>query len=84
MDKPADPAVEAQLAAVALAERTGVDAHDVAVVLGSGWAPAARQLSEADGITAIVPMAELPGFSPPSAEGHGGQVLSMRIGAHRV
>ena len=84
MDKPADPAVEAQLAAVALAERTGVDAHDVAVVLGSGWAPAARQLSEAGGTTAIVPMAELPGFSPPSAEGHGGQVLSLRIGAHRV
>ena len=84
MDKPADPAVEAQLAAAALAERTGVDAHDVAVVLGSGWAPAARQLSEAGGTTAIVPMAELPGFTPPSAQGHGGQVLSLRIGAHRV
>ena len=33
---------------------------------------------------AAVPMAELPGFTPPSAEGHGGQVLSLRIGPHRV
>lgn len=81
VDEPADPAAVAGLAATALAERTGVAAHDVAVVLGSGWAPAARQLGDA---IAIVPMDELPGFSPPSAQGHGGQVLSLRIGAHRV
>ncbi len=76
-----DPATEARRAAAALAERTGVDAHDVAVVLGSGWAPAASQLGDP---TAVVPMAELPGFTPPSAQGHGGQVLSLRVGAHRV
>lgn len=76
-----EPAVEARLAAAALAERTGVDGHDVAVVLGSGWAPAAAQLGD---VTAVVPMAELPGFTPPSAQGHTGQVLSLRIGAHRV
>ncbi|GJF17186.1 purine nucleoside phosphorylase [Mycolicibacterium cyprinidarum] len=75
------PAVDAQLAAAALADRTGVDAHDVAVVLGSGWAPAATQLGDA---VAIVPMDELPGFTPPSAQGHRGQVLSLRVGAHRV
>lgn len=76
-----DPAAAAQLAANALRERTGVDAHDVAVVLGSGWAPAAAQIGEA---TAVVPMAELPGFTPPSARGHGGQVLSLRVGPHRT
>ncbi|AFM16025.1 purine nucleotide phosphorylase [Mycolicibacterium chubuense NBB4] len=76
-----DPAVAAREAAGALAERTGVDAHDVAVVLGSGWAPAAARLGEP---TAAIPMAELPGFSPPSAQGHGGQVLSLRVGPHRV
>lgn len=76
-----DPATEARRAAAALAERTGVDAHDVAVVLGSGWAPAASQLGDP---TAVVPMAELPGFTPPSAQGHGGQVLSLRVGPHRV
>jgi purine-nucleoside phosphorylase len=67
--------------AEAVAERTGVDHHDVAVVLGSGWAPAVAELGDP---VAVVPMAELPGFTPPSAAGHGGQVLSVRIGAHRV
>ncbi len=76
-----DPAAHARQAADALARRTGVDSHDVAVVLGSGWAPAATRLGEP---TAAVPMAELPGFTPPSAQGHGGQVLSVRVGAHRV
>ncbi|MGE0220277.1 purine-nucleoside phosphorylase [Mycolicibacterium sp.] len=75
------PAEQAQQAAAALAERTGVPAHDVAVVLGSGWAPAAARLGDP---TAVVPMADLPGFTPPSAAGHRGQVLSLRIGTHRV
>ena len=75
------PAEEAQQAATALAERTGVAAHDVAVVLGSGWAPAAAQLGEP---TAVVAVSELPGFTPPRAQGHDGQALSLRIGAHRV
>ena len=75
------PDEEAQQAARALAERTGVDRHDVAVVLGSGWAPAAERLGDT---AAAVPMAELPGFTPPSAQGHGGQVLSLRVGGHRV
>ena len=36
----AEPAAEpAQDAARALAAATGVDRHDVAVVLGSGWVP---------------------------------------------
>lgn len=76
-----DPATEARLAANALSERTGVGTHDVAVVLGSGWAPAATQLGQP---SAVIPMAELPGFTPPSAAGHGGQVLSLQVGAHRV
>nr|WP_260762421.1 purine-nucleoside phosphorylase [Mycobacterium sp. SMC-4] len=74
-------AVAAQAAAAELAQRTGVEQHDVAVVLGSGWAPAASELGEP---TAVVAMADLPGFSPPSAQGHSGQVLSLRLGAHRV
>lgn len=81
MDVPNDPHTLAREAAAALADRTGIGTHDVAVVLGSGWAPAASQLGDA---TAAVPMAELPGFSPPSAEGHGGQVMSLRVGPHRV
>ena len=64
-----------------MAELTGVDHHDVAVVLGSGWAPAVAALGTP---VAEVPMAKLPGFLPPSADGHRGQALSVVIGAKRV
>ncbi|MGV0834319.1 purine-nucleoside phosphorylase [Mycolicibacterium thermoresistibile] len=76
-----DPDAAATQAAAAIAERTGVSDHDVAVVLGSGWSPAVAELGEP---VAAVPMAELPGFSPPTAAGHQGQLMSMRVGAHRV
>jgi purine-nucleoside phosphorylase len=68
-------------AANAIRDRTGVDEHDVAVILGSGWAPGVVELGDP---VAVVPMAELPGFTPPTASGHGGQVLSLRVGNHRV
>jgi purine-nucleoside phosphorylase len=58
-----------------------VNQHDVAVTLGSGWAPAVAELGDP---VAVVPMAELPGFTPPTATGHGGEVLSLRIGDRRV
>ncbi|WP_264068164.1 purine-nucleoside phosphorylase [Mycolicibacterium komossense] len=76
-----DPAAAAQQAAAAIAERTGVARHDVAVVLGSGWAPAAGALGTP---SAVVPMSELPGFTPPSAAGHGGQVISLTVADNRV
>lgn len=75
------PEAAADETAAAIRDRTGVNRHDVAVVLGSGWAPAVEQLGSP---VAVVPMAELPGFTPPTAEGHGGQVLSVRVGQHRV
>ncbi|CPZ57609.1 Purine nucleoside phosphorylase [Mycobacteroides abscessus] len=67
----------AALAAAEIATRTGVPAHRVAVVLGSGWAPAAGELGTP---ATTIPMADLPAFSPPSAAGHGGSVLSVPIG----
>ncbi len=76
-----DPDPVAGQAAAVIAERTGVATHDVAVVLGSGWAPAAAELGDPG---AVVPMSELPGFIPPSAAGHSGQLLSIRIGDRRV
>ena len=71
----------AQEAATAIGDRTGGDSHDVAVVLGSGWAPAADALGVP---TAEIAMADLPGFTPPTAAGHGGRVRSVQIGDHRV
>ena len=72
---------DAARAAEVLAERTGADRHDVAVVLGSGWAPAAAALGAPAAETA---MSELPGFSAPGADGHRAQVLSVTVGRHRV
>jgi purine-nucleoside phosphorylase len=75
------PDAVAQKSAVDIRQRTGVDEHDVAIVLGSGWAPAVDELGDP---VAVVPIAELDGFIPPSAEGHGGQMLSLRLGDQRV
>ncbi|HEX9831733.1 MAG TPA: purine-nucleoside phosphorylase [Mycobacterium sp.] len=75
------PDAVAQKSAVEIRQRTGVDEHDVAIVLGSGWAPAVDELGDP---VAVVPIAELAGFTPPAAAGHGGQMLSLRVGDHRV
>lgn len=80
-ETPSDPGDLARRAAEVIAERTGVAEHDVAIVLGSGWPPAAAALGTP---TTVLAQAELPGFSPPTAVGHTGELLSMRIGAHRV
>ena len=77
----ADPEGAARAAATALAERTGSDTHDVAVVLGSGWAPAADVLGEPD---IEIPMAELSGFAVPRAPGHSGTVRSLELAGRRV
>ncbi len=55
--------------------------HDVAVIMGSGWAPAADAFGRAESSVAI---AELPGFAVPTAVGHGGEVRSVRVGDKRV
>ena len=81
MTETADPYRAAQASAARLAELTGVSRHDVAVVLGSGWAPAADALGSAD---AEVPLAALGGFPPPTVSGHSPAVRSLRAGDGRV
>jgi purine-nucleoside phosphorylase len=76
-DPATDPAVVALAAAEALAARTGVDRHDVALVLGSGWAPAADLLGDP---LAELATTDLPGFVQPAVAGHVGRVRSVRIG----
>jgi purine-nucleoside phosphorylase len=70
-------AVEAADAAARLRELTGVERHDVALVMGSGWLPAVDALGEA---TAEVPTTDLPGFAPPAVVGHAGRIRSVRSG----
>jgi purine-nucleoside phosphorylase len=78
---PRDHPYEAALAsAEVLRDLTGVERHDVAVVLGSGWKPAADRMGE---VVAEVPMVELGGFPPAAVEGHGSTVRSIANGEHR-
>jgi purine-nucleoside phosphorylase len=82
-----DPYAAAAASAAVLAERTGQREHDVAIVLGSGWAPAADALGQGQpaGRAAIeVPLADLGGFPPPTVPGHSPVVRSMAIGGRRV
>ncbi len=71
------PQRAADAAAAVLAERTGAERHDVALVLGSGWATAGDLLGEA---LAEVPADEVPGFHKPSVVGHVGMLRSVGIG----
>jgi len=71
----------ARRAAEELAARLGVDRHDAAVVLGSGWREAADGLGT---LVAEVPMAEVAGFLAPTAAGHGGMVRSVAIAGLRM
>jgi len=81
VDADSTPAELARTAAEHVAEVTGVPQHDVALVLGSGWLPAAHALGKAD---AEVPLADLPGFTAPAVAGHGGTLRSVRVGNRRV
>ena len=74
----ADPLAAAAASAARLAERTGQPAHDVAVVLGSGWSPAADALARGlDATVTQVPVADLGGFPPSTVPGHAGLALSL-------
>ncbi len=68
-------------AADALRERTGGGDHDIALVMGSGWLPAADALGEPE---FEIPAHELPGFSAPAVAGHGGTIRSVRVGNLRA
>ena len=76
-----DPYQAARASAARLAELTGQPRHDVAVVLGSGWAPAADALGST---AAEVPLDALGGFPPPTVGGHSPVVRSLRAGAVRA
>jgi purine-nucleoside phosphorylase len=77
IDDPAtDPREPARRAAARLAELTGVDRHDVALVLGSGWGPTADLLGET---VAEVPAAQVPGFHASGIPGHSGSLRSVAI-----
>ena len=76
-----DPSELADNAAAQLAEATGVEAHDAALVLGSGWVPAIEGLGQT---VAEVTVTDLAGFLPPAVEGHAGRIRSLDVDGVRV
>ena len=77
-----DPFDLADRAAAALAGATGVERHEVAVVLGSGWRPAADRMGET---VAELATTDLPGFPAATVAGHAGGVRSIAApGGRRV
>ncbi|MBT1002511.1 purine-nucleoside phosphorylase [Paenarthrobacter sp. DKR-5] len=69
-----EPFALAEAAAEFISNETGVDVHDVALVLGSGWAAAADLIGQT---TASIPATDIPGFTPPGVQGHIGTVRSV-------
>ncbi len=75
------PYEAAAASAAALAAATGTDRHDIAVVLGSGWKPAADRMGE---VATELSMTALGGFPEASVQGHGSTVRSIVNGDRRI
>jgi purine-nucleoside phosphorylase len=76
-----DPFAVAEASAAQLASLTGTPSHDIAVVLGSGWTPAADAVGAAD---VEVSLDEIGGFLAPTVAGHTPTVRSVTVGDRRV
>ncbi|MBO0981073.1 purine-nucleoside phosphorylase [Microbacterium sp. SD291] len=74
-DPAANPFEVAAIAAADIARLSGVEHHDIALTLGSGWGKAADLLGET---VASIPATEVTGFSKPALEGHVGTLRSIR------
>ena len=72
---------DAQASAARLAELTGAERHDIAIVLGSGWLPAADLLGAP---AAEFDLHDLGGFPPVGVFGHSSAVRSIDVGGRRV
>ena len=74
-DPAADPFEIAAEAADDIARITGVERHDIALTLGSGWGRAAELIGETT--SRPFPATEVTGFSTPALEGHVGTLRSV-------
>jgi purine-nucleoside phosphorylase len=76
-DPSTDPFAVAEAAAAVIAERTGVERHDVALVLGSGWGQTADLVGQT---LTTIENADVPGFHRAAVAGHSGTMRSVAIG----
>ncbi|OKL50324.1 purine-nucleoside phosphorylase [Boudabousia marimammalium] len=63
-------------AAAVIRERSGIESHQIALVLGSGWGGAADLIGET---VSEIPSAEIPGFHAPAVAGHNPTIRSVRL-----
>ncbi len=76
-DPATDPFAVADAAAAVIRERTGVERHDVALVLGSGWGQTGDLIGET---LATIDNTDVPGFGKAAVAGHSGVMRSVAIG----
>ena len=76
-DPATDPFEVAKAAAAVIAERSGADRHDVALVLGSGWGQTGDLIGET---LVTIDNADVPGFGKAAVAGHSGTMRSVAIG----
>lgn len=70
------PTELAQQAAQAIAQLSGVERHDIALTLGSGWGKATDTLGE---VVAVMSAGDVPGFRVSGVPGHPGTLTSVRL-----
>ncbi|WP_462418089.1 purine-nucleoside phosphorylase [Kytococcus sp. Marseille-QA3725] len=75
-DPAADPREIARRAAQDVARLSGVERHDIALTLGSGWGTAADLLGEP---VASFDQSEVTGFPPPAVAGHSSTMRSLAV-----
>lgn len=76
------PSDAAAQSAHVIAELTGVERHDIALTLGSGWNGASELIGET---IAEIPAELIPGFSVSGVPGHSGTISSIRLhGGHHA
>ncbi|NDC47567.1 MAG: purine-nucleoside phosphorylase [Micrococcales bacterium] len=76
LDPTADPFDIADQAAQVIRERSGIEQHDIALTLGSGWAKAADLIGET---VATIPADDIPGFSASKIVGHISTIRSIAL-----
>lgn len=75
-DKDVDPKEIAAQAAAQIREITGVERHDIALTLGSGWGAAAALFGEP---RAVIDAGEIVGFHRSEVAGHSGTIKSILL-----
>jgi len=71
-----NPGSGAQKAATVILSLSGIQSHDIALTLGSGWAKAADLIGET---IAEIPASEVPGFNASGIPGHTGTIRSILL-----